>query len=177
MRRALEQVAQLAHWDQPLAPAAKGWVRGHGLACCEDVQTVVAQVAEVAVHSQTGEIKVERVYCAVDCGLVINPDIVRAQVDGNVMWGVGSALIEELTVKDGRLSATNFSDYPLLTIRQAPEVVTTIIENRTEGPYGMGEPPIGPVAAAIGNAVFAATGKRLRRIPFTADRIRASLAE
>ena len=146
------------------------------MAVCEDVQTVVAQVAEVAVNAATGEVRVERLYCALDCGLVINPDSVTAQVEGNVMWGVSSALIEEATLLDGRVNATNFGDYPVLTIRQAPRVFTELIDNKAEGPYGIGEPPIGPVAPAVGNAIFAATGARLRRLPMKPDRVRAALA-
>jgi isoquinoline 1-oxidoreductase beta subunit len=175
MRRALERVAQISNWNEPLVDKDDGWKRGRGVACCEDVQTVVAQVAEVAVNVLTGEIKVERVYCTVDCGLAINPDSVRAQVEGNVMWGVSSTLLEELTIKDGKVSASNFGAYPLLTIRQAPEVITEVIENKLEGPFGMGEPPIGPVAAAIGNAVFNAVGIRLRRLPMTPVLVKAAL--
>ncbi|MBL8055816.1 MAG: xanthine dehydrogenase family protein molybdopterin-binding subunit, partial [Anaerolineales bacterium] len=154
-RRVLERVAQMAGWGTPLPARADGWRAGRGLALCEDVKTVVAQVAEVAVHPATGDVRVERVFCALDCGLAINPDSVKAQVEGNVMWGVSSALVEEATLKDGRVNATNFGDYPVITIRQAPAVLTEIIDNPTEGPYGIGEPPIGPVAPAIGNAIFA----------------------
>lgn len=174
MRRALERVAVLAGWGQPLPAPAPGWQVGRGVACAEDARTVVAQVAEVAVQPATGEIRVQRVFCTVDCGLVINPDTVRAQVEGNVMWGVSATLIEEVKLQDGRVSASNFGEYPLLTIGQAPEVITEIIPNTDEGPYGMGEPPIGPVAAAIGNAVFAATGRRLRQLPMNPARVLAA---
>lgn len=174
MRAVLERVAQRSGWGTPLAPRADGWRAGRGVAVCEDVQTVVAQVAEVAVNPNTGEVRVENVYCALDCGLVINPNIVAAQVEGNVMWGVSSALIEEVTLRDGRVNATNFGDYPVISVRQAPRVFTEIIDNKTEGPYGMGEPPIGPVAAAVGNAVFAALGARVRRLPLTPARVLAA---
>ena len=127
-------------------------------------------------NAATGEVSVERVYCALDCGLVINPDSVAAQVEGNVMWGVSSALIEEATLKDGRVNASNFGDYPVITIRQAPDVLTAIIGDKTEGPYGIGEPPIGPVAPAVANAIFTATGARLRRLPMTPERVLAALA-
>ena len=175
MRSVLERVAQMAAWEQPLAPRTDGWQVGRGVAVCEDVKTVVAQVAEVAVNPATGAIIAERVFCALDCGLVINPDIVKAQVEGNVMWGTSSALVEAVTIKDGRVAATNFGDYPILTIRQAPLVLTEISVNKSEGPYGIGEPPIGPTAAAIANAVFAATGVRLRRLPLTPDRVLEAL--
>ena len=175
LARALTAAAGAAGWSQPLPAAEPGWAVGRGLACCEDVGTVVAQVAEVAVNSATGAVRVLRVVCAIDCGLVINPDGVRAQVEGNVMWGAGSALFEALSVVDGRLSADNFGDYPLLTIRQAPDVEVVLIDNPGEGPYGVGEPPIGPVAAAIANGVFAATGARLRALPLTPERVLAAL--
>ncbi len=171
LARVLERVGALAHWGEPLPARTDGWAVGRGIAASVDVKTAVAQVAEVAVNRQSGEIKVVRVYCALDAGLIINPDITRAQIEGNIMWGTSSALLEELTVKDGRLSASNFGDYPLLTIRQAPEVISELIENPNEGPYGMGEPPIGPVAAAIGNAVFAAVGARLRQLPMRPERV------
>lgn len=174
--RVLRTAAERAGWGEPLPAVEAGWQVGRGLACCEDVDTVVAQVAEVTVNPATGEVRVRRVTCALDCGLVINPDGVRAQVEGNVMWGAGSALLEALTVVEGRLSASNFDDYPLLTIRQAPEVVIELIDNPHEGPYGVGEPPIGPVAAAIANAVFAATGARVRTLPLTAERVKGALA-
>jgi len=171
----LEAVAEMSEWSVKPTPTADGWARGRGLACCDDGGTVVAQVAEVAVERASGRIRVERVHCAIDAGLVINPDIVTAQVESAVMWGVGSALIEETQIANGTLKAVNFNAYPLLRISQAPEVVTRIVANPTEGPYGMGEPPLGPVAAAIANAVFAAMGARLRRMPFTPERVLAGL--
>ncbi|MBL8095816.1 MAG: xanthine dehydrogenase family protein molybdopterin-binding subunit [Anaerolineales bacterium] len=174
VRGVLSTVAELSGWaSTPLSPSTDGWVRGRGLACCDDGGTVVAQVAEVAVDTANGEVRVERIYCAIEAGLIINPDIVTAQVESAVMWGVGSTLIEETRIENGAIRAVNFNAYPLLRISQAPEVVTRILSNANEGPFGMGEPPIGPVAAAIANAVFAATGARLRRLPFTPERVLA----
>lgn len=175
MRGVLDAVAEMSAWSTPLPEPADGWVRGRGLACCDDGGTVVAQVAEVAVQAASGEVRVERIHCAIEAGLIINPDIVAAQVESAVMWGVGSTLIEETRIENGAIRAVNFNAYPLLRISQAPDVVTRIVANPGEGPYGMGEPPIGPVAAAIGNAVFAATGARLRRLPFTPERVLAAL--
>ncbi len=175
MRGVLTAVAEMADWASPTASGDGGWVRGRGLACCEDGGTVVAQVAEVLIEPSSGRARVERVHCAIDAGLIINPDIVTAQVESAVMWGVGSALIEETRIENGAIRAVNFNAYPLLRISQAPDVETRILANPGEGPYGLGEPPIGPVAAAIGNAIFAATGVRLRRLPFTPERVLAGL--
>lgn len=165
LRAVLEAAAQLAGWNGDL-PAG----HGRGIACCVDVDTVVAQVAQVSVD-QAGKIRVHKISAAMDCGLIINPDGARAQVEGNIMWGVGSALLEEVRVKDGRVDLNNFESYPLLTMREAPLVETVLLETDDGRPRGVGEPPIGPVAAAIGNALFAAVGKRVRQLPMTPDRI------
>jgi isoquinoline 1-oxidoreductase beta subunit len=175
VRGVLEAVAEMSDWRSPLPAADDGWRRGRGLACCEDGGTVVAQVAEAAVEPTSGTVRVERIHCAIDAGLIINPDIVAAQVESAVMWGVGSALIEETRIENGAIRAVNFNAYPLLRISQAPDVATRILDNRSEGPFGLGEPPIGPVAAAIANAIFSATGARLRRMPFTPERVLAAL--
>jgi isoquinoline 1-oxidoreductase beta subunit len=146
--------------------------RARGIACATDVDTVVAQVAEVSVDGN-GRIRVHRVTAAMDCGMVVNPDGARAQVEGNVMWGVGSTLLEEARVEDGRFAAGNFDGYPLLTMKDAP-IVDAILVKSDEKIRGVGEPAIAPVAAAIGNAVFALTGKRLRQLPFTPERVNAA---
>jgi isoquinoline 1-oxidoreductase beta subunit len=131
-------------------------------------------VAEVSV-SDAGKIRVHHVAAAMDPGLVVNPDGARAQVEGNIMWGVGSALIEELTFKDGQVEAGNFDRYPLLTMREAPDVDVVLLEAADGRPRGVGEPPIGPVAAAIANAVFALNGKRLRQLPMNEARVQAAV--
>lgn len=108
-----------------------------------------------------------------DCGLTINPNGAAAQIEGNVIWGVGSTLIEEMRIKDGQVDINNFDNYPLLTLRDAPHVETILLEAGDGKPRGVGEPPIGPVAAAIGNAFFALTGKRIRQLPMTPERVAA----
>ncbi len=166
MRLTLEAVAKLANWGAPL-PAG----RARGIACATDVGTTVAEVAEISLEN--GRIRVHKFYAAMDCGRVMNPDGAKAQIEGNIMWGVGSTLLEEARVEDGRISAANFDSYPLLTIKDAPVVESVLLES--DGVVrGVGEPPIAPVAAAIGNALFALTGKRLRQIPFTPERIAAA---
>ena len=127
-------------------------------------------MAEVSVND-AGVIRVHRMTVAVDPGLVINPNGATAQVEGNVMWGIGSALLEEARIVDGRISASNFDGYPLLTLGAAPEVRTVLLESDGR-PRGMGEPAIAPAPAAVANAVFALTGKRLRQIPFTPERVK-----
>ena len=170
MRAVLEAAAELSGWGA--APRAG---RARGVACFAS-NTVVAQVAEVSVDAATGAIRVHDVACAVDCGLVVNPDGVEAQIEGNVMWGVGSTLIEQAYVKDGRLELNNFESYPLLTMREAPDVRSVLVDTGIKTPYGMGEPPIGPVGAAIANAFTAATGRRIRTLPMTPARVLEALA-
>ena len=170
MGAVLEAVAELSGWGTP-APAG----RARGVACFIS-NTMVAQVAEISVDETSGEITVHDVACAVDCGLVVNPDGTKAQIEGNVMWGVGSTLIEQAYVKDGRLALNNFETYPLLTMREAPDVRSVLVDTGGETPFGMGEPPIGPVGAAVGNAFAAATGRRIRTLPMTPERVLEALA-
>lgn len=160
----LQAAADKADWGN--VPAD----RGVGLAGIMDMKTAVAIVAEVSV-SETGQVRVHKITSAMDCGLVINPDGARAQMEGNAMWGVSAALKEEATVLNGRFALNNFDTYPLLTMREAPKVETVLVDSGETEPYGVGEPPIAPIAAAIANAVFALTGKRLRQMPFTAARV------
>ncbi len=169
-RAVLEAVAELSDWGT--APPDG---RARGVACFGS-NTVVAQVAEVSVDESSGEVNVHKVDCAVDCGLVVNPDGAKAQIEGNVMWGVGSTLIEQAYVKDGRLELNNFESYPLLTMRGAPDVRSVLVDTGIKTPYGMGEPPIGPVGATIGNAFTAATGRRVRTLPMTPARVLDALA-
>jgi len=157
LKTALQTAAARAGWGKPL-PA------GHalGIACCIDVHTVVAQVAEAGVEN--GKIRVYKVTAVVDPGLVINPSGVEAQTLGAITMGLSSTLLEEVTVQDGALQAANFDRYPLLRNADAPQIEVVPLQSGP-APFGMGEPPIGPIAAAVANAVFAATGQRLRSLP------------
>ena len=160
LRAVLQQVAQRSNWGAPL-PAG----HARGLACCIDARTVVAQVAEISLEGpQSKDIRVHRVSAAIDPGLVINPDGAIAQSQGAIVMGLGSTLLEELTIKDGQFSSSNFDSYPIMTMRRTPQIDIDLLESG-EIPFGMGEPPIGPVAAAVANAVFALTGQRLRSLP------------
>ncbi len=156
-RRALETVAEEADWATP-PPAG----RARGIACSVDVNTVVAQVAEVSLEE--GQIRVHRVTAVMDPGLVINPDGAKAQTEGSIIMGLSSTFFEEVTIADGQVVPANFDRYPLLTMKEAPDINVTLLESGDE-PFGVGEPPMGPVAAAVGNAIFALTGQRLRRMP------------
>jgi isoquinoline 1-oxidoreductase beta subunit len=171
MEAVLKAAAAKGEWGQP---APEG--RARGIACSSDVDTVVAQVAEISVDRATGKITVHRIALAMDCGLAVNPDGIGAQSEGSVMWGVGSALIEEMQIRDGQVAPRNFDTYPLLTIADSPAVDVVLVDTLQDGkPRGVGEPPMGPTAAAIGNAFFALTGKRLRQMPFTPARVLAAL--
>ena len=156
-RLALETVAEMANWGGNLPEG-----HAHGLAINIDAKTVVAQIAEVSIEG--GAIRVHNVYCAMDPGLVINPDGATAQAQGAIVMGLSSTFFEEITVKDGIIEAANFDGYPLLTLKETPDIDVKLLESGEE-PFGIGEPPIGPIAAAVGNAVFALTGQRLTRLP------------
>jgi isoquinoline 1-oxidoreductase beta subunit len=155
--RALNTAAERTGWG---SPAPQG--RGRGVAWSIDVNTIVAEVAEVSIEG--GNIRVERVTAAVDPGLVINPDGAEAQTQGAITMGLSATLLEEALVEDGVLRASNFDRYPLLTMAATPEIDVILLESG-ESPFGMGEPPIGPIAAAVANAVFDLTGQRLRQLP------------
>jgi isoquinoline 1-oxidoreductase beta subunit len=159
MRAVLQAAADASGWGTP-TPAG----HARGIACATDVDTVVAQVAEVSLDA-AGKPRVHRVAAAMDCGQVVNPDGAKAQIEGNVMWGVGSALIEAAKLENGMFAAANFDGYPLLTIKDAP-VVDAVLVPSDDKMRGVGEPSIAPVAAAIGNALFALTGVRRRELPF-----------
>ncbi len=156
-RRVLTAAAENADWSTP-APAG----RARGLACCTDVGTICAQVAEVSVEGD--RIRVHKVTCAIDPGLIVNPDGVKAQTEGAITMGLSSTLIEEARIDNGRVYADNFDAYPLITMKDTPDIEVVLLQSGNT-PLGVGEPPIGPIAAAVGNAVFALTGQRLRRLP------------
>jgi isoquinoline 1-oxidoreductase subunit beta len=159
----VQLAADKAAWDKPLQQPS-GVRRGRGIAVHESFHTFVAQVAEVSVKPD-GSVKVDRVVCAVDCGTAINPDNVRAQVEGSVGFALGAALHQEITLKEGQVEQGNFNDFPLLRIDEMPQVEVHIVPS-SEAPTGIGEPGVPPLAPAVANAIAAATGKRLRRLPF-----------
>ena len=157
IRGVLEAVAEAADWGGPVPEG-----RARGIACSIDVRTPCAQIAEVSV--QDGQVRVHKVWSAIDPGVIINPDGVAAQTQGGIIQGLSSVLFEKITVKDGKIEAVNFNKYPLITMKEAPEIEVVLLETGDE-PTGVGEPPIGPIGAAVGNAIFSLTGQRLRELP------------
>jgi len=158
-RGVLELAAEKAGWGRPL-PAG----RARGIAVHASFSSFVAQVAEVSLD-EGGMPRVHRVVCAVDCGVAINPDNVRAQMEGGIGFGLGTVLHDEVTLEAGRVVQSNFHDYPLLRIHEMPEVEVHIVRS-TEAPTGVGEPGVPPIGPAVANAVLALTGRPARRLPF-----------
>ncbi|CAA7621851.1 Aerobic-type carbon monoxide dehydrogenase, large subunit CoxL/CutL homolog [Candidatus Terasakiella magnetica] len=154
----LELAAAKAGWGQAL-PAGKG----RGLAVHESFHSVVAQVVDVAI-GETGKIKVERVVCAVDCGIAVTPDVVVAQMEGGIAYALSAALFGEITLKDGAAQQSNFHDYRCLRMSEMPKIEVHILPSAAP-PTGVGEPGVPPLAPALCNAIFAATGKRIRTLP------------
>ena len=160
----LKLAADKADWGTPLKPGKPGERRGRGVAVHESFNTFVAEVAEVTV-GKDGSIKVDRMVCAVDCGIAVNPDNVRAQVQGAVGFALSAALHGEITLKEGRVEQGNFDGYPPLRIHEMPAVDVHIVAS-SAAPTGIGEPGVPPAAPAVANAIAAATGKHLTRLPF-----------
>jgi len=156
--RTLELAATKAGWGTPL-PAG----RGRGIAVAEWEPTTCAEVAEVSV-APDGTVRVHRVVCAVDCGPVVNPDTIAAQMQGGVVFGLSAALYGEITIENGRVKQGNFNDYQVLRMPEMPVVEVHIVPS-TDAIGGIGEPSVPPTAPAVCNAIFAATGKRIRRLP------------
>jgi isoquinoline 1-oxidoreductase beta subunit len=164
----LNLAAEKADWGKPL-PAG----RARGMAVHESFGSFVAQVAEVSVGADS-RISVHRVVCAVDCGKYVNPEIIRAQMESGIVFGLSAALHGAITFKDGRVEQSNFHDYPLLRLGEMPGVEVHIVESK-EKSGGIGEPGVPPIAPAVANAVFALTGKRIRSLPMTQETVKAAM--
>jgi CO/xanthine dehydrogenase Mo-binding subunit len=152
----LDLLLEKARWGRP--PPG----RHQGMAIHEAFGTVAGQVAEIAIEGDA--IRVHRVTCAVDCGLAVNPDIVEAQMESGIVFGLTAALHGEITFRDGAAVESNFHDHPMLRMAQVPAIEVAIVPS-AESPSGVGEPGTPPIAPAVANAVFAATGQRLRELP------------
>jgi isoquinoline 1-oxidoreductase beta subunit len=161
VKRVLEFVADKAGWGQPTPQG-----QGRGIAVHESFGSYVAHVAEVSV-SDAGQVRVHRVVAAIDCGPVVNPDTIRAQLEGGTAFGLTAALYGEISFEKGRVKQRNFHDYPLLRMNEMPTVEAHIVPS-TDKMGGVGEPGVPSVAPAVANAIFAACGKRLRRLPIRA---------
>ena len=158
----LDLAAKEAGWGTPLPAGKAGEKRARGVAVAESFATVVAQVVEVTVKGKT--FTVDRVVCAVDCGIAVNPDNVRSQMEGGIGFGLSAALYGKITLKDGVVEQSNFNDYPLLQINEMPRIDVHIVPSSNK-PTGVGEPGTPVIAPAVANALAAATGQRLRNLP------------
>ena len=132
----------------------------------------MAQVAEISIQDD-GNVKVHKVTAVADLGYMVNPDTVQAQIQSSIIFGMGAALLQEITVEDGRVQQTNFHQFPLVRMNQAPEFDITLVKS-TEKPGGIGEPATALISPAIANAVAALTGKRIRQLPITAGAIKSA---
>jgi isoquinoline 1-oxidoreductase subunit beta len=162
----LELAAEKAGWGQKLPSGS-----GRGVSVQFAFGSYLSQVAEVSV-AKDGGVRVQRVVCAVDCGMVVNPDTVKAQIEGGVIFGITAALYGQITLKNGRVEQSNFDNYQMLRINEAPVVEVHIIKS-TEAPGGIGEPGTAAVSPAVANAIFAATGKRIRKLPVDPGELRS----
>lgn len=157
-QKVLEAAAKMADWGSALADGI-----GRGIALAESFGSIVAQVAEVEL--QDGRVWVRRVSCAIDCGFAVNPDTVEAQIESGIIFGLTAALFGEITIKQGRVQQTNFGDYRMVHLAEAPAIDVDIIESGIEHLGGVGEPGTPPIAPAVANALYTLTGKRVRSLP------------
>ena len=171
MIKVLKTAAEKFGWTALPAPSG----RGFGVACAVDVGVYVATLAEVEVDRESGKVRVKRIVCAQDMGLVINPEGARLQMEGSLMMGLGYTLTEEVRFKGGQVLDRNFDTYDIPRFSWLPKIETVLIENPGLPPLGGGEPPIVCVGGAIANAVFDATGARLFELPMTPERIKNAL--
>ena len=179
----MSRLVALANWDKRSSP--KGGqsggqsgdvVKGRGVSYVkyELVRTYVGVVAEVEVNRSTGAIRVPKFYIVHDCGQIINPDGLKNQLEGNIIQTVSRTLLEELKFDRSTVTSLDWATYPILTFPQVPEIVMDLIDRPTMPPWGAGEPAAAVVPSAISNAVFDATGVRLRSIPYTPDKVKAA---
>lgn len=171
MRKVLQTAAEAFGWRDVTAG------RGFGVACSRDAGTCVATMAEVKVNPSTGEIKVVRMVCAQDMGIVVNPVGAKMQIEGGLTMGLGYTLSEELRFRGGEIQTRNFSGYTIPHFSWVPRIDAVLVENNALAPQGGGEPSITTTGAVIANAVFNATGVRLARLPMTPDRVREAMIE
>jgi len=166
-RAVMQAVAQMSDWKRK-RPAG----RALGFAYSDAWDAHCAQVAEVSVDRKTGKIRVHEVWCAVDPGVALQPKNIEAQIESAVMYGVSHALLEQITFSGGEVKQSNFHDYPIMRMNEAPKVTTKVMPTDNP-PSGMGEVGLPPVGAAIANAVAVITGKRLRSLPLDANLLKA----
>jgi CO/xanthine dehydrogenase Mo-binding subunit len=161
----LNRAAELSSWGKPLGPR-----QGRGVSVQQAFGTYMCQVAEVTV-SKTGEVHVDRVYVVLDTGVVINPDTVAAQMQSGVIFGISMVLWGEITLDKGRVQQSNFDNYRVMRIDEAPKIEIEIVKSEAD-PGGIGEPGTSGLTPAVLNAVYAATGVRLRKTPIDSNRLK-----
>jgi len=161
--RVLRRAAALANWQQPLDPAPDGAKQARGIAIHRSFGSVVAQVAEVSLTQQQ-QIRVHRVICVVDCGVAVNPNLIRQQMEGAIVFGLSAALRGEITIEKGQVQQSNFNNYAPLRMNECPAIQVDIIQS-IDAPSGVGEPGTPPIAPAVANALYALTGVRQRGLP------------
>jgi nicotinate dehydrogenase subunit B len=173
MLATLRAVAEAYGWTPRAAPQRAG--TGRGIACGIDAETYVALIADVTVDRTTGKVKVDRVVCAQDMGVVVHPDNARMQMEGCIMMGLGYVFSEEVRFAGGKILDVNFDTYGLALFSWMPKIETAFVKHDTLAPKGGGEPAIINMGAVVANAVFDATGARLRRLPMTPERVLAAI--
>ncbi len=161
--KVLQRAAALAGWGMPVPPAPDGAKAARGIALHQSFGSVVAQVAEVSIGADK-TIRVHRVFCAIDCGTPVNPNLIQQQMESGIVFGLSAALYGRIDIENGRVKQSNFHDVPMLAIGACPAIETAVMAS-TEPPEGVGEPGTPPIAPAVANAIFALTGQRLRSLP------------
>jgi nicotinate dehydrogenase subunit B len=176
----LRRAAALFEWTpRATAPSRRFTGRGSGLAYShyKHNETYVAMAMEVEVDRKSGALRVLRVACAHDCGLVVNPDGLKAQIEGNILQTLSRTLYEEVAFDRTKVTSVDWASYPILRFTAAPDIRIDIVDRPTEPPLGAGEASCVCVPGALANAVYDAVGIRLRTVPFTAERVKTAIAE
>ncbi len=176
----LERLAKLSKWDarpSPRKDISGNIVKGRGVSYVkyELTRTYIGVVAEVIVDRTSGDVRATKFYVVHDCGQVINPNGVKAQIEGNVIQTVSRTLKEEVTFDRSNVTSLDWASYPILRFPELPEIEIELIDRPTEKPWGAGEPTAAVIPSAVSNAIFDATGARLRSVPFKRDKVKAAL--
>jgi CO/xanthine dehydrogenase Mo-binding subunit len=176
----IDRLVALSKWETRPSPqkvASGNILKGRGMTYVkyELVRTYVGAVAEVEIDRSTGKVRVPRFYLAHDCGQMINPDGVKAQLDGNIIQTVSRTLMEEVKWNRAMVTTLDWASYPIITFPDVPELVYDLIDRPNERPWGAGEPAAAVVPSAIANAIFDATGVRMRSVPFTPAKVKAAI--
>jgi len=178
----LERLIKLANWEKRPSPQKNingNIVKGRGISYVkyELVRTYIGMVAEVEVDRTNGDVRVTKFYVTHDCGQIINPNGVQAQIEGSIIQTLSRTMKEQLTFDRSMVTSLDWASYPILTFPEVPEIVMDLIDRPNEKPWGAGEPTAALVPSSISNAIFDATGARLRSVPFKRDKVKAALQQ